>query len=84
MSRAQFEILLEGKPRSLPDQRQVAFEAAQYLKSKNAHSVAVRDLRTNTDAEVGDISNSHEEKMMIAVSERGKRKKADARPIARE
>ena len=45
---AQFEISVDGKPRSLRDLRETAFEAAQYLKSLNPHvEVAVLDLQTN-------------------------------------
>jgi hypothetical protein len=50
---AQFEISVDGKPRSLRDVREVAFEAAQFLKGLNPHSeVAVRDLRTNISTPV--------------------------------
>jgi hypothetical protein len=50
---AQFEISVDGKPRSLRDLRETAFEAAQYLKSLNPHSeVAVRDLQTNISTPV--------------------------------
>ena len=50
---AQFEISVDGKLRSLRDTREVAFEAAQYLKSLNPHSeVAVRDLQTNISTPV--------------------------------
>jgi hypothetical protein len=50
---AQFEISVDGKPRSLRDVREVAFEAAQFLKGRYPKSeVAVRDLRTNTSTSV--------------------------------
>jgi hypothetical protein len=50
---AQFEISVDGKPRSFRDLREVAFEAAQYLKSQNPDSeVAVRDLQTNISTPV--------------------------------
>ena len=49
----QFEISVDGKLRSLRDTREVAFEAAQYLKSLNPHSeIAVRDLQTNISTPV--------------------------------
>jgi hypothetical protein len=50
---AQFEISVDGKPRSLRDVREVAFAAAQFLKGRNQKSdVAVRDLRTNISTSV--------------------------------
>ena len=45
-SGAQFEILVDGKPRSYRDMKAVAMEAAEYLKNRHPHSeVAVKDLR---------------------------------------
>jgi hypothetical protein len=45
---ARFEILVDGKTRSYPDRREVAIEAAQFLKGGSPHvDVAVRDIRTN-------------------------------------
>ena len=45
---AQFEILIEGKPRSYRDRKTVAMEAAEYLKRKHPHSeVVVKDRRTS-------------------------------------
>ena len=42
---AQFEVLVEGKPRSYRDRKAVAIEAAEYLKWKHPHSVVeVKDL----------------------------------------
>jgi hypothetical protein len=44
---AQFEILVDGKPRSYRDIKAVAIASAEFLKSRNPHSeVAVKDLRT--------------------------------------
>ena len=44
---AQFEISIDGKPRSYRDRKAVAIEAAEYLKWKHPHSeVVVRDLRS--------------------------------------
>jgi hypothetical protein len=44
---AQFEITIDGKPRSYRDIKAVAFESAEFLKAKNQNSnVAVKDLRT--------------------------------------
>jgi hypothetical protein len=49
-----FEILVDGKPRSYRDVKQVAIESAEYLKSRNPHSqVAVNDLQS------GDITAIH-------------------------
>src|SRR5262245_40742071 len=42
---AQFEISIDGKPRSYRDQKEVAIEAAEYLKSNYPNSeVVVKDL----------------------------------------
>jgi hypothetical protein len=42
---AQFEISVDGKPRSYRDRKAVAIEAAEYLKWKHPHSeVVVKDL----------------------------------------
>jgi hypothetical protein len=50
---AQFEILVDGKTRSYRDRREVAIEAAQFLKSRSPHvDVAVRDVRTNISTPV--------------------------------
>ena len=44
---AQFEILVEGKPRSYRDIKAVAVGSAEFLKGRNPHSeVAVKDLQT--------------------------------------
>ena len=43
-----WEILLDDKPRSYRDVREVAFESAAYLKYLHPNSlVVVRDLRSN-------------------------------------
>ena len=43
---AQFEILVDGKPRSYRDIKAVAIETAEFLRSKNPNSdIAARDLR---------------------------------------
>jgi hypothetical protein len=45
---AQFEISLDGTPRTYRDRHDLAVEAAGYLKRDNHRcEVAVRDLRTN-------------------------------------
>jgi hypothetical protein len=45
-SGAQFEISVDGKPRSYRDLRAVAIESAEFLKRRNPHSeVAVKDLQ---------------------------------------
>ena len=44
---AQFEILVDGKPRSYRDIKAVAIASAEFLKSRNPHSeVAVKDLKS--------------------------------------
>ena len=46
-SGAQFEILVDGKPRSYRDIKAVAIASAEFLKSKSPNSaVAVKDLRS--------------------------------------
>jgi hypothetical protein len=45
MKGAQFEIRIDGTPRSYRDRKDYAMEAAQLLKSRNPHSrVEVKDL----------------------------------------
>ena len=44
---AQFEILVDGKPRSYRDIKAVAIASAEFLKSRNPHNeVAVKDLQS--------------------------------------
>jgi hypothetical protein len=50
---AQFEIRVDGKPRSWRDVQETALEAARYLKDENSHSgVAIRDARNGTTVSV--------------------------------
>ena len=50
---AKFEISVDGKVRSNRDVREIAFEAAEYLKVTNPNvRVVVRDLRTNVSTEI--------------------------------
>src|SRR6476660_5292217 len=45
-SGAQFEILVDGKPRSYRDIKAVAIETAEFFRSKNPNSdIAAKDLR---------------------------------------
>jgi hypothetical protein len=47
MTGAQFEIRIDGTPRSYRNRKDYAMEAARLIKSKNPHSaVEVRDLRS--------------------------------------
>jgi len=47
MTGAQFEIRVDGTPRSYRDRKDYAMEAALFLKSKNPRSmVEVKDLRS--------------------------------------
>jgi hypothetical protein len=47
MTGAQFEILVDGKPRSNRDTKSGAMDAAAFLKSRQPHSeVAVKDLQS--------------------------------------
>jgi hypothetical protein len=44
---ATWEIVVDGKPRTYRDVRDVAFETAKHLKYRNPNSlIVVRDLRT--------------------------------------
>jgi hypothetical protein len=50
-SGAQFAVLVDGKTRSYRDTRDIALDAATYLKERHPNSeVAVRDLRDNSVA----------------------------------
>ena len=52
-SGAQFEILVDGKPRSYRDIKAVAIASAEFLKSKRPNSaVAVKNLKTGEIAPV--------------------------------
>ena len=47
MTGAQFEIRIDGTPRTYRDRKDYAMEAARFLKSKNPHSmVEVKDLQS--------------------------------------
>ena len=47
MTGAQFEIRIDGTPRTYRDRKDYAMEAARLLKSKNPHSmVEVKDLQS--------------------------------------
>jgi hypothetical protein len=47
MTGAQFEIRIDGTPRSYRDRKDYAMEAARLLKSKQPHSmVGVKDLKS--------------------------------------
>jgi hypothetical protein len=44
---AQYEIIVDGKPRSYRDTLAIALQGAEYLKSRAPHSVVVvRDMRS--------------------------------------
>jgi hypothetical protein len=44
---ARYEIAIDGTPRTYRDRRELAIEAASFLKTKNVHTeVTVRDLET--------------------------------------
>lgn len=45
---AQFEILVDGTPRSYRDRKDIAIASAEFLKHRNPQSeVKVRDIRTD-------------------------------------
>jgi hypothetical protein len=51
---AQFEIMVDGKPRSYRDLNAVALQAAMYLKeTRPTQDVRVRDLRDDSIAVIG-------------------------------
>ena len=44
---AQYELSVDGVPRSYRDRKDIALQSAQFLKSRNPHSVVkVKDLHT--------------------------------------
>ena len=44
-----FEIIVDGKPRSMRDLKEAAIEAGKYLKQKQPQSeVSIRDIRDNS------------------------------------
>jgi hypothetical protein len=46
---ARFEIIVDGKPRSMRDLKETAIDAGKYLKHMQPHSeVSVRDMRDNS------------------------------------
>jgi len=53
MTGAQFEISIDGTPRTYRDQKDLALLAAQILKSRNPHSVVkLKDLKTGEETVV--------------------------------
>lgn len=51
---AQFEITVDGKPRTYRDVKAVAMDAALFLKERTPGlAVSVRDLRDNSITEIG-------------------------------
>ena len=50
MTGAQFEVSIDGVPRTYRDQKELALLAAQILKSRNPNSVVnVKDLKTREE-----------------------------------
>jgi hypothetical protein len=46
MTGAQFEIRIDGTPRTYLDRKDLAMQAAEYLKSRNPHSIVeIKDLQ---------------------------------------
>ena len=51
---AQFEISIDGVPRTYRDRKDLALESAQFLKSRNPNSVVkLKDLQTGEEIIVG-------------------------------
>jgi hypothetical protein len=52
-SGAQFEISIDGVPRTYRDRKDIALQSAQFLKSRNPNSVVkLRDLQTGEETVV--------------------------------
>ena len=50
---AQFEISIDGVPRTYRDRQDIALQTARFLKSRNPHSVVkLKDLETGEEAVV--------------------------------
>ena len=50
MTGAQFEISLDGVPRTYRDRKDLALQSAQFLKSRNPNSVVkLKDLQTGEE-----------------------------------
>ena len=57
MTGAQFEIRIDGTPRTYRNSKDFAMEAARLIKSKNPHSmVEVKDLQSGDVTAVGSVS----------------------------
>jgi hypothetical protein len=57
MTDAQFEIRIDGTPRTYRDRKDYAMEAARLIKSKNPHAmVEVKDLKSGDVTAVGSVS----------------------------
>ena len=55
---ANFEIIVDGKPRSMRDLKEIAIEAGIYLKRKQPQSeVSVRDIRDNSSTVIDGENN---------------------------
>jgi hypothetical protein len=53
MTGAQFEVCIDGVPRTYRDQKELALLAAQILKSRNLNSVIkLKDLKTGEETAV--------------------------------
>ena len=51
---AQFEIMVDGKPRSYRDSKAIAVEAGKYLKERHpTQDVKVRDIRNDSVTAIG-------------------------------
>ena len=54
MTGAQFEVSVDGVARTYRDQKDIALQSAQLLKSRNSHSVVkVKDLKTGEEIVIG-------------------------------
>jgi hypothetical protein len=51
---AQYEISIDGVPRSHRDRKDIALQSAQFLKSRNQNSVVkVKDVQTGEEIVIG-------------------------------
>ena len=49
---AQFELSVDGVPRSYRDRKDLALQSAQILKSRNPNSVRLKDLQTGEETAI--------------------------------
>jgi hypothetical protein len=69
---AQFELSVDGVPRSYRDRRDIALYSAQLLKSRNPHSVVkVKDLQTGEEIIIAFILGKNRRVSAVKYCSRG-------------